>query len=40
MNYIDSFQLSRDRYYELRHFCLQYPTWKQEYEKEIVKVIR
>lgn len=35
MNYIDSFQLSRDRYYELRHFCLQYPTWKQEYEKGI-----
>lgn len=23
--------LSRHRYYELKHFCLQYPEWKQAY---------
>lgn len=24
--------ISRHRYYELRHFCLQYPEWKRSYE--------
>lgn len=23
--------LSKHRYYELKHFCLQYPEWKQAY---------
>ena len=23
--------LSRHRYYELKHFCLQYPEWKRNY---------
>lgn len=23
--------VSRDRYYELKHFCLQYPEWKKNY---------
>ena len=23
--------ISKHRQYELKHFCLQYPTWKQEY---------
>lgn len=23
--------LEKHRYYELKHFCLQYPTWKREY---------
>ena len=25
------FWLDRHRYYELKHFCLQYPLWKQSY---------
>ena len=25
------FWLDRHRYYELKHFCLQYPLWKQAY---------
>lgn len=32
--------LPRHRYYELRHFCLQYPEWKRLYfslETQIVK---
>ena len=24
------YQVGRHRYYELKHFCLQYPLWKQE----------
>lgn len=24
--------ISRHRYYELKHFCLQYPIWKEAYE--------
>ena len=23
--------ISKHRHYELKHFCLQYPTWKKEY---------
>lgn len=26
------YQLSKHRFYELKHFCLQYPDWKREYE--------
>lgn len=25
----NEYRLERHRYYELRHFCLQYPIWKQ-----------
>lgn len=25
------FNLSKHRYYELKHFCLQYPEWKKLY---------
>lgn len=25
--------ISKHRYYELKHFCLQYPEWKQKYEE-------
>ena len=24
--------ISKHRHYELKHFCLQYPAWKREYE--------
>jgi len=24
--------VERHRYYELKHFCLQYPIWKKAYE--------
>lgn len=24
--------IERHRYYELKHFCLQYPIWKKTYE--------
>lgn len=27
----NKYWISRHRYYELKHFCLQYPTWKQAY---------
>jgi hypothetical protein len=26
------YQLSKHRFYELKHFCLQYYDWKREYE--------
>lgn len=26
-----TYYISRHRYYELKHFCLQYPEWKQNY---------
>ena len=26
------YTLSKHRFYELKHFCLQYPEWKQMYE--------
>lgn len=25
------YHISKHRYYELKHFCLQYPEWKQKY---------
>ena len=25
--------ISRNRFYELKHFCLQYPEWKKEYQE-------
>lgn len=27
------YQLSKHRFYELKHFCLQYPEWKHIYAK-------
>lgn len=27
----NKYWISRHRYYELKHFCLQYPTWKKVY---------
>ena len=27
----NKYWLDKDRYYELKHFCLQYPTWKEAY---------
>lgn len=27
----NTYYLSRNRYYELKHFCLQYPEWKKSY---------
>ena len=27
----NQYYLSRNRYYELKHFCLQYPEWKKSY---------
>ncbi len=29
----NEYYLERHRYYELRHFCLQYPLWKQLYSE-------
>lgn len=26
------YYISKHRYYELKHFCLQYPVWKKAYE--------
>lgn len=27
----NKYWISKHRYYELKHFCLQYPEWKQNY---------
>lgn len=27
----NKYWIERHRYYELKHFCLQYPTWKKAY---------
>lgn len=27
----NKYYISKDRYYELKHFCLQYPEWKSDY---------
>lgn len=29
----DPYFLDKHRFCELKHFCLQYPKWKEEYEK-------
>lgn len=31
ISYKNQYWISRHRYYELKHFCLQYPEWKKEY---------
>lgn len=27
----NKYYIAKHRYYELKHFCLQYPEWKQTY---------
>lgn len=27
----NAYRLDKDRYYELKHFCLQYPSWRAAY---------
>ena len=27
------YYISKHKYYELKHFCLQYPEWREEYRK-------
>ena len=27
----NKYHINKHRHYELKHFCLQYPTWKREY---------
>ena len=29
----NEYYISKHRYYELKHFCLQYPEWKKEYRE-------
>lgn len=29
----NTYHISRHRYYELKHFCLQYPDWKKAYHE-------
>lgn len=31
----NKYWISKHRHYELKHFCLQYPTWKREYNRLI-----
>ena len=28
----NKYWIEKERYFELKHFCLQYPTWKKAYE--------
>ncbi|MCC8152095.1 MAG: hypothetical protein LIO96_11760 [Lachnospiraceae bacterium] len=28
----NKYWIEKHRYYELKHFCLQYPTWKKKYD--------
>ena len=36
----NKYWIDKHRYYELKHFCLQYPTWKQEYSMLDIPSIR
>lgn len=31
LSHRNKYYISKHRYYELKHFCLQYPEWKEEY---------
>lgn len=31
----NKWHISKHRYYELKHFCLQYPEWRKNYENAI-----
>ena len=35
----NTYWIDKHRHYELKHFCLQYPTWKQEYLRSGVPTI-
>lgn len=32
------YHISKHRYYELKHFCLQYPEWKKEYNAILLEM--
>ena len=34
------YYISKHRYLELKHFCLQYPEWKEEYKRLLEKAKR
>ena len=36
----NDYYISRERYYELKHFCLQYPEWKRDYKALALKGVR
>lgn len=31
LSYKNKYWIEKHRYYELKHFCLQYPGWKRDY---------
>lgn len=33
VSYKNQYWISRHRYYELKHFCMQYPEWKKAYKE-------
>lgn len=35
----NKYWISKHRYYELKHFCLQYPNWKKEYDLSSVPTL-
>lgn len=34
----NKYWISKHRHYELKHFCLQYPTWKKEHAAQLILV--
>lgn len=34
----NKYYISKHRYYELKHFCLQYPEWKEEYARLVLEI--
>ena len=34
----NKYWIDKHRYYELKHFCLQYPLWKKEYQANVLKI--
>ena len=34
------YYVNKHRYYELKHFCLQYPDWKREYQSLEIRISR
>lgn len=33
----NTYWIEKHRYYELKHFCLQYPIWKEAYHIKYIK---
>lgn len=31
----NKYYINKHRHYELKHFCLQYPIWKEKYSEEV-----